>query len=161
LTDSATLLEDLVGQTLKLMNEGATLDHVLSNLMPNKELLERPYLRPIYDEPEFIVRNIWRLYGGWYDGNPAHLKPAREGQLARAIVDLAGGVENVVAKAQIAVDGAQWRVATELIEIAYRVAPNDAAVREVRASIYEKRAERETSLMTKAIYNAAARQSRE
>jgi alkyl sulfatase BDS1-like metallo-beta-lactamase superfamily hydrolase len=161
LTDSATLLEDLVGQTLKLMNEGATLDHVLSNVMPNKELLERPYLRPIYDEPEFIVRNIWRLYGGWYDGNPAHLKPAREGQLARAIVDLAGGVENVVAKAQIAVDGAQWRVATELIEIAYRVAPNDAAVREVRASIYEKRAERETSLMTKAIYNAAARQSRE
>ena len=22
------------------------------------------------------MRNIWRLYGGWYDGDPSHLKPA-------------------------------------------------------------------------------------
>ena len=34
------------------------------------------YLRAIYDEPEFIIHNIWRLYGGWYDGNPSRLKPA-------------------------------------------------------------------------------------
>jgi glyoxylase-like metal-dependent hydrolase (beta-lactamase superfamily II) len=28
------------------------------------ELLDRPYLQPVYDEPEFIVRNIWRFRGG-------------------------------------------------------------------------------------------------
>jgi len=150
----------MVGQTLQYMNEGATLDEVLSSVIPNKELLERPYLRPIYDEPEFIVRNIWRLYNGWYDGNPAHLKPARELQLARAVVELAGGVDKLVAKAQAAVDAAQWRVATELIEMAHRVAPKDSSVRELRAFIYEQRAERETSLMAKAIYGAAARHSR-
>ena len=33
------------------------------------ELLERRTATAVYDEPEFIVRNIWRLYGGWYDGN--------------------------------------------------------------------------------------------
>ncbi len=160
LTDTAAFLEDLVGQTLQCMNEGLTLDEVLSSVIPNKELLARPYLRPIYDEPEFIVRNIWRLYGGWYDGNPAHLKPARELQLARAIVELAGGVDKLVAKAQSAVDAAQWRVATELIEMAYRAAPKEASVRELRTFIYEQRAERETSLMAKAIYESAARQSR-
>ncbi len=160
LTDTAAFLEDMVGQTLQYMNEGATLDEVLSSVIPNKELLERPYLRPIYDEPEFIVRNIWRLYNGWYDGNPAHLKPARELQLARAVVELAGGVDKLVAKAQAAVDAAQWRVATELIEMAHRVAPKDSSVRELRAFIYEQRAERETSLMAKAIYGAAARHSR-
>ena len=37
-----------------------------------------PVPPPVYDEPEFVVRNVWRLYGGWYDGNPAHLKPPRE-----------------------------------------------------------------------------------
>ena len=42
-----------------------------------------PYLQPVYDEPEFVVRNLWRLYGGWYDGDPAHLKPA-PGRRARA-----------------------------------------------------------------------------
>lgn len=161
LTDTASFLEDLVGQTLQWMNQGATLDDVLSNVVPNKALLEKPYLRPIYDEPEFIVRNLWRLYGGWYDGNPAHLKPAREVQLARTIVELAGGVQKIVEKAYAAVDGAQWRIATELIEIAYRVAPKDPAVREARATIYEGRAERETSLMAKAIYRDAARQCRD
>ena len=29
-----------------------------------------------------IVRNIWRLYGGWYDGNPARLKPAPDEALS-------------------------------------------------------------------------------
>jgi hypothetical protein len=42
-------------------------------IMAAADLLERPYLRPVYDEPEFVVRTVWRLYGGWYDGNPAHL----------------------------------------------------------------------------------------
>ncbi len=161
LTETAAFLEDIVGQTLQCMNEGATLDEVLSRVIADKQLLERPYLRPIYDEPEFTVRNLWRLYGGWYDGNPAHLKPARELQLARAIVEMAGGVDKVVTKAQSAIDAAQWRVATELIEIAHRVAPKDPSVRDVRAFIYEQRAERETSLMAKAIFGAAARQSRE
>jgi len=160
LTETAELLEDLVNQTLGFMNEGAPLDEVLSKVVPNKELLERPYLRPIYDDPEFIVRNLWRLYGGWYDGNPAHLKPAREVQLAQAIVELSGGVDKIVAKANAAADAESWRVATELIEMAYRAAPNDAAVREARSSIYEKRSELESSLMAKAIFAAAARQSR-
>ena len=40
----------------------------------------------VYDETEFIVRNIWRLYGGWYDGTPSHLKPAPENDQAKEIV---------------------------------------------------------------------------
>jgi hypothetical protein len=37
-----------------------------------------------YDEPEFIVRNVWRLHGGWWDGNPATVKPAPERALSLA-----------------------------------------------------------------------------
>ncbi|HBW18708.1 MAG: alkyl sulfatase dimerization domain-containing protein [Streptosporangiaceae bacterium] len=44
-----------------------------------------------YDEPEFIVRNVWRLYDGWWDGNPATLKPAPERALAAELASLAGG----------------------------------------------------------------------
>ncbi|MBK9264955.1 MAG: MBL fold metallo-hydrolase [Polyangiaceae bacterium] len=161
LTDTAALLEDLVGQTLDYMNQGAPLDEVLASVVPNKRLLERPYLRPIYDDPEFIVRNIWRLYGGWYDGNPAHLKPAREADLARVIVEMAGGAEQLAARALVLANQGSLRVATELVEMAYRAAPKDEAVRMVRATIYDKRAEGETSLMAKAIFGSAARQSRE
>ena len=82
LGDTAELLESLVEQTLALMNGGARLDEVIHTVTPPARLMERPYLQPVYDEPEFIVRTVWRLYGGWWDGNPATLKPAPERSLA-------------------------------------------------------------------------------
>ena len=91
LTDTAALLDSLVEQTLALMNAGARLDEVIHTVTPPPALMERPYLQPVYDEPEFIVRTIWRLYGGWWDGNPATLKPAAERTLALELAELAGG----------------------------------------------------------------------
>ncbi|MGB1191117.1 MAG: alkyl sulfatase dimerization domain-containing protein, partial [Pseudomonadales bacterium] len=91
LTDVADALEYLVSETLTRMNEGAKLDEIVQEVRIDPAELEKPYLRPTYDEPEFVIRNIWRMYGGWYDGNPAHLKPAPEKTLALELAQLAGG----------------------------------------------------------------------
>ncbi len=91
LTDTAELLESLVSQTLAVMNGGGRLDEAIHSVAVPRRLADRPYLQPVYDEPEFIVRTIWRLYGGWWDGNPATLKPASERALAAEIAALAGG----------------------------------------------------------------------
>ena len=76
LTDTADLPDSRVDQTLALMDTGARLDEILPTVAAPTVLLDRPDLRPVDDEPEFIVRNIWRLYGGWWGGNPATSKPA-------------------------------------------------------------------------------------
>jgi alkyl sulfatase BDS1-like metallo-beta-lactamase superfamily hydrolase len=76
LRDGAEPLESLTEQTLELMNKGSSLDDILHSASTPASLLAKPYLLPKYDDPEFVVRNIWHLYGGWFDGNPAHLKPA-------------------------------------------------------------------------------------
>ena len=159
LNDSAALLEDLVSQTLELMNEGASLDEVLARIKMPKALLEKPYLRPVYDEPEFIVRNAWRLYGGWFDGDPAHLKPASGSTLASEIAKLSGGAGALAARAELLFD-TDPRTACELAELALAAAPDDAAVRDVNARIYDRRAELESSTMSKGIYTWAARRSR-
>jgi len=113
-----------------MMNAGARLDDIVHSVRAPAHLLARPYLQPVYDEPEFVVRNVWRLYGGWYDGNPAHLKPAPEGALAAELARLVGG--------------------------AGRLAPADAAIRAVRSAVYTERADRERSTMAKGIYRWAA-----
>ena len=82
LNEVAGVLETMVEQTIDLMNQGASLNDIIHSVSVRSELLEKPYLGPTYDEPEFVVRNIWRLYGGWYDGNPAQLKPARDALVA-------------------------------------------------------------------------------
>ncbi len=91
LTETATYLESLVTQTLAMMNEGARLSEILHAVRPPAELAGRPYLQPVYDEPEFVVRSVWRLNGGWWDGNPATLKPAPDDALAAELAELAGG----------------------------------------------------------------------
>ncbi len=101
LTDSAALLESLVEQTLAVMNAGGRLEEALATVRAPEALMTRPYsCAPIYDEPEFVVRNVWRLYGGWWDGDPSHLKPARAAHLAREIATLAGGASKLAARAE-------------------------------------------------------------
>jgi Alkyl sulfatase dimerisation len=99
LTDTAELLEALVSQTLAVMNGGGRLDEALHSVAIPRQLADRPYLQPVYDEPEFIVRTIWRQYGGWWDGNPATLKPAPERALALELAGLAGGAAVLAARA--------------------------------------------------------------
>ena len=75
LDEAATVLEYLVGAVLERMNAGLELEQIVEEVKVPAEVLEKPYLTPTYDEPEFVVRNIWRRFGGWWDGNAASLKP--------------------------------------------------------------------------------------
>jgi alkyl sulfatase BDS1-like metallo-beta-lactamase superfamily hydrolase len=159
LGEAAELLESLVAQTLSLMNAGARLDEVLRNVALPERLLTRPYLRPSYDDPRFIVRNLWRLYGGWWDGNPAHLLPAPEADLARRLAELAGGAATLAAAAEREAAAGRLDLACELVELAASASPDDARIHAARAAIYSERRRRETSLMAKGIYGAAARES--
>lgn len=159
LDEVAGTLEDLVARTLEMMNAGEPLDSIVAAVRVDRKILERPYLRPLYDEPEFVVRNVWRLYGGWYDGNPANLKPAPESQLARELCALAGGAGSLAKRAQELAEADEWRLSCHLIELAARAVPDDRGVHAVRADIYARRRKRETSLMAKGIYGHAARSS--
>jgi glyoxylase-like metal-dependent hydrolase (beta-lactamase superfamily II) len=159
LIETAELLESLVEQTLAVMNSGARLEQALAEVRAPAHLLARPYLRPIYDEPEFVVRNVWRLYGGWWDGDPSHLKPARAVELAREIASLAGGATRLAGRAaELAVRG-DLALACHLAEQAWLAAPGDRAVAAVRADVYAARAKSESSLMARGIYSAAAKES--
>jgi len=101
LSDAAAALEHLGRETLERMNAGLAIDAILHEVRVPDALLEKPYLRPLYDEPEFVVRNIWRLYGGWWDGNPAHLKPPRDTELASELAAFAGGAGRLAARAEV------------------------------------------------------------
>jgi alkyl sulfatase BDS1-like metallo-beta-lactamase superfamily hydrolase len=156
LTETAELLESLHDQTLALMNAGARLDDILHAVRAPAHLLERPYLRPVYDEPEFVVRNVWRLYGGWYDGNPANLKPAPTAALAAELAALAGGADRLADRARALAETGDLRLACHLAELAIQAAPEDASLRAVRKDVYARRARTEQSTMAKGVYRWAA-----
>jgi len=162
LTDTAELLESLVDQTLEMMNGGARLDEVLHGVVVPPHLAERPYLRPVYDEPEFVVRNIWRLYGGWWDGNPATLQPAPEAALAAELAALAGGPGRLADRALSMLEGEGdpgRRVAGHLAELAWLAAPDDPGVAAVRRQVFAARAAAATSTMARGVFRWASETS--
>lgn len=161
LTETAELLESLHDQALALMNEGARLDTLVHSVRAPQHLLERPYLRPVYDEPEFVVHNVWRLYGGWWDGNPAHLKPAPEAALAVEVASLAGGPGRLAERALALADGGDLRLAGHLAEWAALAAPDDPAVRAAHAEVFERRVADASSTMARGVFGWAATGSRE
>ncbi|MGH9169974.1 MAG: alkyl sulfatase dimerization domain-containing protein [Acidimicrobiales bacterium] len=163
LSTTAELLESLVGQVIEMMNSGCGLNEIIHSVEVPADLLALPWLRPVYDEPEFVVRNTWRQYGGWYDGDPSSLKPAPAGRLASELADLAGGANRLAARAEALLAGGSdtdYRLAGHLAELAMLAAPDDPAIHRVRAAVFSARVEAETSTMAKGIFRAAAYQSR-
>ena len=121
------------------MNAGAPLDRVLHEVKMPEHLLAKPYLRPVYDHPQFILRNIWRLYGGWYDGEPDNLLPAPRAEQAREWVALAGGIDKVLARAAALKAEGNLRLACHVVEFAVLAEPASKEAHALRAEIYAAR----------------------
>lgn len=155
LEDTAEALEAVVDQTMGLMNEGLPLGEILPRVRVPAALLERPYLRPVYDDPEFVIRTVWRLEGGWWDGDVASLKPAPAAALAAEVAALAGGPGAVARRARELAEAGDLRLAGHLAEWARLVAPEDDDVAAARTFVLERAAEAEPSLMARNLYRAA------
>lgn len=159
LRDGAEALEHLVRETLALMNKGASLDDVLHAVTVPARYLAKPYLLAKYDDPEFLVRAIYHFYAGWFDGDPAHLKPAKRADLAAEIAALAGGADKLAQRAATLAESGRTRVATHLAEFAAAAAPEDKSIQTIRARVLQACISSESSLMGKAFFAVYQREA--
>ena len=158
LLDTANYLQSLYDQTIAMMNNGATLDEVIHTVKPPAELADKPWLQPVYDEPEFIVRNIWRLEGGWYDGALRILSrpPRPSGRADRGN----GGRSGAGSRARVEkLAAGELALACHLADWAVAAAPDDKSAHEARMKVYAERASRELSTMAHGIFRSAAIES--
>jgi len=156
LLDAAAYLRSIVEQTVDGLNRGLPHEQVVASVRVPDDLAAKPYLQPVYDRPEFIVRNLIRRLGGWWDGMPADLLPAAPAARAREIASLAGGVHRLVERArQLA--GTDIALACHLAEWAATADPADAAAQECVRDVFRARAEGEVSLMGRGIFMHAVR----
>ncbi len=160
LEDTARYLESLVEQTLTIMNDGGTVLEAIHDVQVPSDLVDKPYLQPVYDEPEFVVRNVWRRYAGWYEGDPAHLKPARQEDLAAELARLAGGGEVLALRAEELAAEGDLRLASHLAQLAVQADGSDVRAHQARDTVYAARAKSERSTMAKGIYAWTAAESR-
>ncbi len=160
LTETAGYLEAIVERTMEVLNDGSPPHTDIVRAVPLPRT-DSPWLQPVYDEGEFIVRNVIRWYGGWYSGRPSELKPAARPDLAAAVSALAGGAAALLDEARRRASAGDLAVACHLADFALEAAPADPYVGERVAEIYEERAAGEASLMATNLYRSAAAYARE
>jgi glyoxylase-like metal-dependent hydrolase (beta-lactamase superfamily II) len=155
LLETATFLELIVERTLAALESGSPphVDIVRSVELP---VSSSPWLQPVYDEQEFIVRNVLRHFGGWFSGRPSELKPASRKSVADEIVSLSGGTEHLLSRARQLAEQGELPLACHLLDYALEAAPDDAAVQLTVAELYERRAAAEESLMAINLFRSAA-----
>ena len=155
LLETAAYLDSIVEQTLAALDNGAP-PHVDVVRSVEPPASDSPWLQPLYDEAEFIARNVIRYYGGWYSGRPSELKPAPRASVASEIAGLAGGATALADRARAIAQSGDLRLACHLADYALEAAPEDARVKETVARIYEQRAASERSLMATNLFRTAA-----
>lgn len=155
LENSARYLRVIIDQVLERMNRGETPEQIFHAVEPDPELAALPYLAARYDHPKFIVRNLLRLYGGWWNGNAADLLPATWQRQAEEIAALAGGVAVLVDAGRHRLEEGDSVMAAHLAEWAARADPTDRAAQELKRDVYDRRLREEPSLMGQGIYRAA------
>ncbi len=76
-------------QTVRYMNLGFTLDKAVEVVQLPTHLAESPYLRELYGKVEWSVRAVYAGNLGWFDGNPATLRPLAPRERAEHLQQLA------------------------------------------------------------------------
>ncbi len=155
LTETAAWLRSIVGQVLERMNAGQSPEQVFHEVEPDRELSKRPFLRVNYDHPRFIVRNLLRLWGGWWNGSAADLLPATWKEQGREIAGLAGGIDALVARGRELLDQSDLPLASHIAEWATRGHPEHMGAQELKRDAYRARLEAAQEMMTQGIYRAA------
>ncbi len=159
LGDAASYLRSVIDQTMAGLNEGLPHDEIVARVKPPAEFADRVYLQPIYDRPEFIVRNLIRLHGGWWDGYASNLMPATEAEQAREIASLAGGADKLVARAR-ELASHDMELACHLAEWAALAEPSNREARQCVLDLFTERAGDESSLMGRGIFMHAVREAK-
>ncbi len=122
-------------------------------------LFGHKWMRPIYGDPEYIVREIWRMENGWWDRNPTHLHPARPAETANAVLsalDNPGHVLDEARRLQAEGDTQLALHVIDLLALADPVIPEVIAARALKAALCRQRAEQMRSIVSRQILLSSA-----
>lgn len=121
-------------QTIRGMNRGLTPDQLAGSVELPARLREHPYLRQLYGQVDFCVREIYAGLYGWFSGEGSDLQPPPPGEESSEIIALAGGVEPAAEALKVAVEGGRLRWAARLATHILRVDPGNETVKRLKAT---------------------------
>lgn len=125
-------------QSLRMANHGLNAVEIAERLRLPPSLEAEWYTRSYYGTLNHNAKAVYQRYLGWFDGNPANLHKHPPVEAGRRYVDLAGGPEALLAKAQAAYDAGDYRWVAEVVSHLVFADQANTAARELEAAALEQ-----------------------
>lgn len=124
------------------------------------DLRDKPYLRPMYGCTHFIVQDVLRLYGGWWNGVAAELFPVHRRDRAQDIIAVAGR-EALLGRARTLLRAGEPGRAASVVTILVDADPGDRDAQATLANALDARGEAEPAFIGRNFLRNAAKRARE
>ncbi|MGN6372002.1 MAG: alkyl/aryl-sulfatase [Solirubrobacteraceae bacterium] len=147
-------------QTLRLANRGLTPTEIADELTLPESLQRSWACRGYYGTVSHNTRAVYQRYLGFFDGNPAHLDPLPPSESARRYVELAGGLEQLLARVRAALERGDYRWAAEIASHAVFAAPDSREALELEAQALEQLGYQAESAVWRNLYLVGAHELR-
>jgi alkyl sulfatase BDS1-like metallo-beta-lactamase superfamily hydrolase len=125
-------------QTMRCANKGMTPLEIAEYLKMPDEFLANEHTRGFYGDLVHNSKAVYQRYLSWYDGNPANLNKLQPTDAGKRYVELAGGMDALLASAQKAFDAGEYRWVAELVNHAVFADPTNIKARELQADTLEQ-----------------------
>ncbi len=138
LTVLADALEFIVDETIRGLNDGLRKDQIHASIQLPDALARHPTLNTQYVSAADVSKMVIRRYTGWWDDVPSHWSPAPLPDRARAIVELAGGIDALAGRARELADR-DLPLACHLADWAFLANPESPVSQSLVIDLYEMR----------------------
>jgi alkyl sulfatase BDS1-like metallo-beta-lactamase superfamily hydrolase len=125
-------------QTLRLASQGYTPREIAEVLELPEALRNNFSNRGYYGTLKHNAKAVYQMYFGWYDGNPANLDPLPPEDAARRYVDMMGGSEAILKRAQAYFDEGDYRWVAEVLNHLVFAEPDNTAAKSLLAQTYDQ-----------------------
>jgi alkyl sulfatase BDS1-like metallo-beta-lactamase superfamily hydrolase len=147
-------------QTLRMANHGLTPKEIAEELALPPTLAAQWHTRGYYGTLNHNAKAVYQRYLGWFDGNPANLHPLPPVEAGRRYVELAGGAEALLSKAQVAFDAGDYRWVAEVVNHLVFADPANMDARHLQADALEQLGYQAESGPWRAFYLTGAQELR-
>ncbi|MEM9667877.1 MAG: MBL fold metallo-hydrolase [Pseudomonadota bacterium] len=134
----ADALQHIETAVIDGLNRGLRKDEIVSSLDWPETFAKDPRLATYYVTPRDIAKMYLKQWTGWWNDQPAHWNPARLPERSKLIVDLAGGIDSFLERAEKVAE-TDLALASHMADWAFFAEPDNDDVRAFAIDTYTTR----------------------
>lgn len=125
-------------QTVRMILNGMTPTEIANQIELPEELRTQFSSRGYYGTLQHNAKAVYQYYMGWYDGNPANLHPIPTSEASPKYIELMGGIDTVVEKAQEYYNDGEYQWVAELLNHAVFTQADHDGAKALLAKTYDQ-----------------------